>query len=47
MGSRTERVYFLSPFQGFDSFCSLTQGGARFISLALGYYLPGFQPFQF
>jgi len=25
----------------------LTQGSARFTSLALGYYLPGFQPFQF
>src|SRR5439155_13505815 len=37
---------FLSPLQGLKSFCSLTQGGARFTSLALGYYLPGFQPFQ-
>jgi len=24
----------------------LTQGGARFTSLALGYHLSGFQPFQ-
>jgi hypothetical protein len=23
-----------------------TQGGADFVSLALGYYLSGFQPFQ-
>jgi hypothetical protein len=30
-----------------DPFCPLTQGGARFTSLALGYYLSGFQPFQF
>ncbi len=29
----------LPPLQGLDSFCSLTQGGARFTSLALGYYL--------
>src|SRR5437879_12826003 len=34
-------------FQGFHSFCSLTQGGARFTSLALGYRLRGFQPFWF
>ena len=38
---------FLSPLQGLNSFCSLTQGGARFTSLALGYYLSGFQPFHF
>src|SRR5439155_17327924 len=38
---------FLSPLQGFRAFCSLTQGGARFTSLALGYHLSGFQPFQF
>ena len=37
---------FLSPLQGLNSFCSLTQGGARFTSLALGYHLSGFQPFQ-
>ena len=31
----------LPPLQGLNSFGSLTQGGA---SLALGYYLSGFQP---
>jgi len=36
--------YFLSPLQGLDSFCSLPQGGARFTSLALGYFLLDFQP---
>jgi len=42
------RVFgFLPPLQGLNSFCSLTQGGARSTSLALGYYLSGFQPFQF
>ena len=35
---------FLSPFQGLNLFCSVTQGGARFTSLALGYFLSGFQP---
>src|SRR5947207_15980216 len=40
----TDRI--LSPLQGLNSFCSLTQGGARFTSLALGYHLSGFQPFQ-
>lgn len=35
----------LSPFQGLNSFCSVTQGGARSTALALGYYLSGFQPF--
>jgi len=29
---------FLSPLQGLNSFCSLTQGGARFTSLALGFH---------
>ncbi|SRR6266480_7125843 len=28
-------------------FDSLTQGGARFTSLALGYHLSGFQPLKF
>jgi hypothetical protein len=37
----------LSPLQGLNSFCWLTQGGARFTSLALGYYLSGLRPFQF
>ena len=36
----------VSPFQGLGSFDSSTQGGARFTSLALGYHLSGFQPFQ-
>src|SRR5438477_9071692 len=44
--SRVWFVKFLPPFQGLDSFCSLTQGGARFTSLTLGYHLSGFQPFQ-
>ena len=43
---RPEARRYASPFQGFHSFCSLTQGGARFTSLALGYHLSGFQPFQ-
>jgi hypothetical protein len=33
--------------QGFFNLLFATQGGARFTSLALGYYLSGFQPFQF
>lgn len=37
----------LSPLQGLSSFYLLTQGGARFTPLALGYFLSGFQPFQF
>jgi hypothetical protein len=36
---------FLPPFQGLISFELITQGGTRFTSLALGYYLSGFQPF--
>jgi hypothetical protein len=35
---------FLPPFQGLISFGLITQGGARFTSLAPGYYLSGFQP---
>jgi hypothetical protein len=34
----------LSPLQGLIFFERLTQGGARFNSLALGYHLPGFPP---
>jgi len=37
----------LPPFQGLRTSGRLTQGGARFTSLALGYFLSGFQPFQF
>jgi len=44
-GVRTLR--FFRPFRGLKSFCSLTQGGTRFTSLALGYYPSSFQPFQF
>jgi hypothetical protein len=37
---------FLPPFQGSISFGLIPQGGARFTSFALGYYLSGFhQPF--
>jgi hypothetical protein len=35
------------PYRACSICCSLTQGGARFTALALGYYLSGFQPFQF
>ena len=38
-------VSFLPPFQGLISFGLITRGGARFTSLAPGYYLSGFQPF--
>jgi hypothetical protein len=37
----------LSPFQGLNSFRFVTQGGACFTSLALGYFLSGLQPFGF
>ena len=30
-----------------NSFCSFTQGGTRYASLALGYHLSGLQPFRF
>ena len=37
----------LSPVQGLICFGLITQGGARVASLALGYCLSGFQPYQF
>jgi hypothetical protein len=37
----------VSPLQGSDNSLTLTQGGARFTSLALGYPLSGFQPLKF
>ena len=37
----------VSPLQGSDDLLTLTQGSARFTSLALGYPLSGFQPMKF
>ena len=34
------------PLTHFEFIFPVTQGGARFTSLALGYYLSGFQPFK-
>ena len=36
-----------APFRAWIRFGRFTQGGADFVSLALGYFLSGFQPFQF
>jgi hypothetical protein len=37
---------FCRPFRAWKFIGRLTQGGARFTSLALGYHLSGFQPFN-
>jgi hypothetical protein len=37
---------FFRPFRALSFFDSSTQGGARYTSLALDYYLSGFQPFE-
>ena len=35
---------FFRPYRAWRICGTITQGGADFVSLALGYHLPGFQP---